>query len=267
LPGGISGIAIALARAVRRGGSAIAYGRSVASIESRRGRARAVVLGDGTRVACDAAIAAIPAQNLVAIAPTLGDTYRARVASLPQRYGAFVTYCGLPPGVVPEELETHHQVVRSYDEALGEGNSAFLSFSEAGDVGRARNGGRAVTLSTHADVARFERAYADGTLRDLVAHYERALLAALDRVVPGASARAVVLESATPHTYARYTGRMRGLVGGMPQTPHHTFVGAFSHRTPLAGLFLAGDTAFPGQSTVGASLSGFNAARAALREL
>jgi phytoene dehydrogenase-like protein len=267
LPGGVSGIAVALARAVRRGGSAIAYGRRVASIESRRGRARAVVLEDGTRIACGVAIAAIPAQNLIGLSPALGEAYRARVASLPQRYGAFMTYCGLPPGVVPETIETHHQVVRSYDEALGEGNSAFLSFSEAGDTGRARNGGRAVTLSTHADVARFERAYADGTLPQLVAQYERALLAALDRVVPGASARAVFVESATPHTFARYTGRLRGLVGGVPQTPDHAVLGAFGHRTPLGGLFLCGDTAFPGQSTVGASLSGFNAARAALREL
>jgi phytoene dehydrogenase-like protein len=267
LPDGVSGIANALARSVRRGGSAIAYGRTVASIESRRGRARAVVLDDGTRIPCGAAIAAIPAQNLVALAPALGETYRARVASLPQRYGAFMLYCGLPAGVVPDSLETHHQVVRTYDEALGDGNSAFLSFSEAGDVRRARGGGRAVTLSTHADVARFERAYADGTLPTLVARYEAALLAALDRVVPGASARAAFVESATPHTFERYTGRLRGLVGGVPQTPDHTLIGAFGHRTPIAGLFLCGDTAFPGQSTVGASLSGFNAARAALRVL
>jgi phytoene dehydrogenase-like protein len=264
---GVSGIAVALARNVRRGGSSIAYGRSVASIETRRGRARAVVLDDGTRIACGAAIAAIPAQNLVALAPALGETYRARVASLPQQYGAFVTYCGLPAGVVPDDIETHHQLVRSYDEALGAGNSAFLSFSEAGDVRRARGGGRAVTLSTHAEVARFERAYADGTLPELVMRYERALLDALDRVVPGASSRAVLVESATPHTFARYTGRLRGLVGGVPQTPDHAVLGALGHRTPIAGLFLCGDTAFPGQSTVGASLSGFNAARAALREL
>ena len=264
---GVSGIAIALARSVRRGGSAIAYDSTVAAIQTRNGRARAVVLADGTRVACRVAIGAIPAQNLVALAPGIGEAFRARVASLPQHYGAFVTYCGLPAGVVPSDLATHHQVVRSYDEPLGEGNSAFLSFSDAGDTHRARNGGRAVTLSTHTDVARFERAFADGTLTALIARYERSLLDALDRVVPGASARAVLVESGTPHTFARYTGRLRGLVGGIPQTPQHAVLGAFGHRTPIDGLFLAGDSAFPGQSTVGASLSGFNAARAALREL
>ncbi len=264
---GISTISVALARAIRRGGSAIAYGKEVAAIGAQRGRANGVTLGDGTHIPARAVIAAIPVQNLVRLAPALGARYDARVASVPQRYGAFVTYCGLPAGIVPDGLATHHQLVRSYDEPLGEGNSAFLSFSEPGDLGRARNGGRAVTLSTHTDIGRWERAYASGTIGELTAAYERALLAALDRVVPGASARAVVVESATPHTFARYTGRLRGLVGGLPQTPQNAVLGAFGHRTPLAGLFLAGDTAFPGQSTVGASLGGFNAARAALRML
>ena len=267
LTGGISAISVALARAVRRGGSSIAYLRSVREIETSRGRVRAVVLEDGTRIACGVAIAALPVQNLATLLPGIAPRFRARVASLPQRYGAFVVYCGLPPNVVPDDLATHHQLVRTYGETLGDGNSAFLSFSEPGDSRRARNGGRAVTLSTHVDVARFERAYADGSLPAVVAAYRRTLLDALDRVVPGASARAVVVESATPHTFEPYTGRLRGLVGGLPQTPGNTIIGGFGHRTPVAGLFLAGDTAFPGQSTVGASLGGFNAARAALRAL
>ena len=267
LAGGVSAISVALARGVRRGGSQIAYVRSVRAVETSGDRVRGVVLEDGTRVGCEVAIAAIPVQNLARLAPELGVRFRARAASLPERYGAFVTYCGLPPGVVPDDLATHHQLVRCYDEPLGDGNSSFVSFSEAGDVRRARNGGRAVTLSTHADIARFERAHASGTTAALVAGYQAALLAALDRVVPGASARATLVESATPHTFARYTGRVRGLVGGVPQTPQNGIFGGFGHRTPIDGLYLAGDTAFPGQSTVGASLSGFNAARAALREL
>lgn len=261
---GISGISTALARAVRRGGSSIAYNTTVMALDIRRGRVRGVVLADGSHIACDTVVAAIPVQNLTNLAPALGARYRARIASMPQRFGAFMTYCGLPPGVVPADLATHHQLVRTYDEPLGEGNSTFLSFSEPDDRRRARNGGRAVTISTHTDVARWERAYADGTLPALVASYERTLLDALDRVVPGASARAVVIESATPHTFARYTGRFRGLVGGLPQTPLTAVLGAFGPRTPIAGLYLAGDTAFPGQSTVGATLGGFNAARAAM---
>ena len=141
--------------------------------------------------------------------------------------------------------------------------TAFLSFSGEDDRRRARNGGRAVTISTHTDVARWERAYRDGTLPALRRDYTNRLTAALDRVLPGASKHALVLEAATPHTYERYTGRRRGLVGGLPQTPGKAILGALSHHTRIRGLYLAGDTTFPGQSTVGATLSGLNAARAA----
>lgn len=155
----------------------------------------------------------------------------------------------------------------AYDEPLGEGNTTFLSFSGATDSRRARGGGRAVTVSTHTDVARWERAARDGTLPALRMRYERRLRAALECVVPGAPDRADVLEAATPLTFERYTGRERGLVGGVPQTPRNATLGAIGHRTPIRGLYLCGDTTFPGQSTVGATLSGFNAARAALDPL
>jgi phytoene dehydrogenase-like protein len=42
---------------------------------------------------------------------------------------------------------------------------------------------------------------------------------------------------------------------------------AASHRTNIRGLFLAGDTIFPRQGTLGVSMSGFNAARSAARFL
>ena len=159
-------------------------------------------------------------------------------------------------------MATHHQVLAEYDAPLGEGNTTFLSFSGAEERRRAPVGARAVTISTHTDVARWERAYKDGTYAALRAAYTRRLLAALERVLPGAAARALFVEAATPHTFERYTSRHRGLVGGLPQTPalHRTF----TQRTPIRGLYLCGDTTFPGQSTVGASLSAVNATRSAL---
>jgi phytoene dehydrogenase-like protein len=155
-------------------------------------------------------------------------------------------------------------LVGAFDGPLGEGNTTFLSFSGEGERHRARNGGRAVTISTHTDVARWERAQRDGTIEVLRKTYAARLLGALERVLPGASGRALFAESATPATFARYTGRRRGLVGGLPQTPETATTNAFSAQTPVRGLYLCGDTTFPGQSTVGTSLSGLNAALAAL---
>jgi phytoene dehydrogenase-like protein len=117
-------------------------------------------------------------------------------------------------------------------------------------------------VSTHTDVPAWERAAArgaDGARRRLLAGRLRS---AVERALPGTWDRARFIELATPHTFERYTGRWRGLVGGVPQTPATAALGAFSHVSGTPGLVLAGDTVFPGQSTVGASLSGLAAARA-----
>jgi len=263
LDGGVAAISLALARAVRRLGASIAYGIAATRVIDEGGRARGLELTGGTRVRAPRIVLALPVQNSVGLSRELREAYAPKLAALPQRWGAFMAYVGLPPGVVPDDAALHHQVVLDPGRPLGEGNSVFVSLSAPADSGRARNGGRAVTLSTHTDVALWERAVAageDGPLREA---YARRLLDALDRALPGSSRTATLVEPATPGTFRRYTGRTRGLVGGLPQVPALTTLGAFSHHTPVRGLFLCGDTTFPGQSTVGATLSGTAAGRAA----
>lgn len=262
LPGGIAAIAIALARAVRRAGGTIRYGRRVTEILTTGGRVRGVRLDDGSDLRAAHVIAALPVQNVLALlGPSAAPALRARAAALPQRWGAFTAYLGLPPDAVAAETVLHQQIVVDPGAPLGEGNSVFVSFSPPDDATRARDGGRAVTLSTHTDVARWERARAAGDLPALTAAYGARLRGAFERIAPGAWERARVTEFGTPFTFERYTGRWRGLCGGVPQTSAHANLRALSHVSGMPGLVLAGDTAFPGQSTVGATLSGIAAAR------
>jgi phytoene dehydrogenase-like protein len=167
----------------------------------------------------------------------------------------------MAPGDVPEDIVSHHQVLLDETQPLGEANSAFVSISPPGDAGRARNGGRAITLSTHTDVAGWERAFADGSLAERKRSYSVKLQAAL-AIALGKEVRPVFFELGVPATFERYTLRARGLVGGVPQTPRNANLRARSHRSGVRGLVLCGDTVFPGQSTVGVTLSGINAARA-----
>jgi C-3',4' desaturase CrtD len=263
IDGGVAAIAVALARVVRRQGSAIAYGRTATRIAVRRGRVCGVTLQDGSFVAAPCVVSALPIQNAVDLCDELREGFAPKLAALPQRWGAFMVYAGLAPGAIPDSAELHHQVVLDPTRPLGEGNSAFISLSAPGERGRARDGGRALTLSTHTDVALWERVARDGGLEELRARYVARLLRSLERCFPGATRSATLIDSATPLTFRRYTGRSRGLVGGAPQLPASATLGAFSHHSPVRGLFLCGDTTFPGQSTVGASLSGNIAGRAA----
>ncbi len=264
LRGGIGAIATALGRATRAAGSSIAYGTRVARIDVRDGCARGVTLEDGRTLSAPIVIAAFPALDLVALAPQLrASRFGRRVASLPQRWGAFTLYCGVPRGVISGDAALHHQIVMDYAALPGEGNTAFVSLSAPGEPDRAPKGGRAMTISTHTDVAAWERARRDGSFGERRAMLQAKLLQALERAIPGAGERFEVLESGTPATFEHYTGRARGLVGGIPQTTSFAGLRSLSHRTPLRGLYLCGDSAFPGQSTVGATISGVAAARAA----
>ncbi|GAC1415141.1 MAG: C-3',4' desaturase CrtD [Candidatus Velthaea sp.] len=264
LASGVSEIAEALARAVRTAGGQIAYGTPARAIEVERGRIAGVRLADGSSVRAPHVVAAIPVQNVAELLGAHAPDPVRRAVTAPQRWGAFMAYVGLPPALVPDDLALHQQIVMDPAAPLGEGNSVFVSFSAAGEIRRARGGGRTVTLSTHTDVSAWERAYADGSYDARKGRYRARLRAAFERVLPGVWERADVIDCATPHTFATYTGRSRGLVGGVPQTPHAANLRAVSHSGGIPGLVLAGDTVFPGQSTVGASLSGAAAARAVL---
>ena len=263
LADGPSTIATALARVVRQAGGRIAYRATVETILlDPRGRVAGVRFASGRTVATRTVVGALPLPNVAALLPA-PPPFAQALRAQPQRWGAFMAYLALPPGVVPDDLALHHQVFGDYDRPLGEGNTVFCSFSGPGEDARAREGGRALTMSTHTDVAAWERAFSDGSYSRRKTVYAKRLQAALERVVPGAWSRARFVDLATPHTFAHFTGRARGLVGGVPQTPWSASLGAFSHRSGIPGLVLAGDTVFPGQSTVGASISGVAAARAA----
>ena len=158
LSDGVSGISTALARSVRRSGSDIAYGTTVVRVltAKRAGSLRicGVELADGTRIAAKSVIAALPLDDLVALCPELrtgrARAYGDRIAALPQRYGAFMLYVGLPAGVVPDDLALHHQTIGDGAAPLGEGNTAFLSFSGPREMKRARGGGpRGHALDAH----------------------------------------------------------------------------------------------------------------------
>jgi len=258
LPGGISAIAIWLSRAARLYGATIQYNATVTSIERCGGRATGVELADGSRHVADAVVAAVPIEDVERM---LGGRTEELFKS-ERRWSAVTAYAGVPSGIIPNDITLHHQLLLKYDQAWGEGNSQFISISASDDRTRARSGGRAVTFSTHIDAALWEQAAGAGTERQLRARYAEQFRRGLEIVLQRADIAFDVFEVGTPATFAKYTNRHRGWVGGRAQTPRSANLRALSHRSRLPNVMLCGDSVFPGQSTVGATLSGLNAARA-----
>ena len=256
LDGGIATIATALARGIRHFGGTIAYRTDVTRIRTERGRFTGVELADGSTIAAPNGVAAIPYENLLLLLGRSPDP-RARRR---QRWSAVTAYVGVDAAALPDDIPLHHQVLLDERAPLGEANSIFVSLSAANERGRARNGGRAITLSTHSDPERWENAYRNGGIASLQREYAGRMLAGLERAT-GKRLTPAFFELGTPHTFERYTLRYRGFVGGTPQRMESANLRARSHRSGIEGLTLCGDTIFPGQSTVGVTLSAINALR------
>jgi phytoene dehydrogenase-like protein len=230
----------------------------------RHGRPGAVETARGLTVPADIVVLNLPPRNA---AELLGDGAPATLRSLPpypdDGWGAFVLHVGLDAGVIPDGFPLHHQIV--VREPLAEGNSVFASLSPAWDSVRAPAGRRAMTLSTHTrpDVwwSLLQRDRSAYEARR--AAYAERLLESVETILPGVQAATDLVLPGTPVTFERYTRRIGGWVGGLPQTS------LFRHRAPRLGpgLWLVGDSIFPGQSVTAVALGGTGVARAILREL
>jgi phytoene dehydrogenase-like protein len=174
---------------------------------------------------------------------------RREVAQRQATWGAFTLYLGIPADALPKDAD-HFQVVKDYQKPLGEGNSVFISLSDADDPSRAPAGYRAATLSTHTVIAEWWKLRENDpqAYQSRVADYRDRLLEGAERAIPGISRAATLILPGTPHAFEFYTGRTGGMVGGFPQTS--LFKARGSH-TGLQNLWLVGDSVFPGQSTAG----------------
>lgn len=257
LEGGIGAIAETLVQAVRQQGGQVLYRQEVSRIITEKGRPVAVQTKKGAVFPADVVIANLTPWN---IAPLLGEAAPLRLRQLPARpqtgWGAFMVYVGLDGAIVPPDFVLHHQLLNR--EPLGEGNSLFLSLSPAWDRGRAPAGHRALTISTHTDLAPWWELFQHdraGYEARKAAYLERILVAA-ENVLPGLRDAAALVLPGTPITFQRFTRRAWGWVGGFPQTNLFHLWGP----RLLPGLWMVGDTIFPGQSTAAVALGGLRVA-------
>jgi phytoene dehydrogenase-like protein len=149
-------------------------------------------------------------------------------------------------------------------EPLGEGNSVFLSLSPAWDLVRAPKGRRALTISTHTNLAPWWDLFnKDRTAYSaLKSGYTEKVLAAAEIAIPGLRTFAHLILPGTPVTFQRFTRRAGGWVGGFPQTS------LLNHCGPRLDddLWMVGDSIFPGQSIAAVALGGLRVAQLILKE-
>jgi phytoene dehydrogenase-like protein len=163
--------------------------------------------------------------------------------------GAIVVFLGVPEGEVEGQMFTHHQLLQDYDAPLGNGNNMFISVSAAGDSESAPAGQRAVMISTHCKLEDWEH-LSDEEYPLYKAEIGQRLVNYARRVYPTLGKQALVYAIGTPRTYARFTHRPRGAVGGVQQTLANSNQNAIPHDIGVPGFWMVGDTTWPGLGTV-----------------
>lgn len=261
--GGMGAIAATLAEAVRAAGGKVLTRQEATRIVVEGDRVVAVETRRGERLPAAGVVANLPPWN---IARLLGDAAPSRLRNLPDQaqagWGAFMLYVGLDAAAAPPDSPLHHQVI--VRQPLGEGNSVFLSLSPAEDGSRAPGGKRALTISTHTALGPWWSLHRDDPAgyAQRKQQYTEQMLAAAERALPGLRDAASLVLPGTPVTFQRFTRRSLGWVGGFPQT--NLLRGWAPRLRP--GLWMVGDSIFPGQSTAAVALGGLRIADAVLSQ-
>ncbi|MBK8906318.1 MAG: FAD-dependent oxidoreductase [Anaerolineaceae bacterium] len=262
--GGIGALAETLVHWIRQNGGEVLFRQQVTHIEMKNGRAHAVRTNKGLRQEADYILANLTPWALRALlgehAPhALAREVRQREAT----WGAFTLYLGVDAAKLPPTPAGHHQIIRDATRPLGEGNSVFVSMSDPNDPSRAPAGHRALTLSTHTAVAPWWqlRTSDKAAYEARRAAYTERLLSAAEVALPGLRSATDLVLSGTPVTFAFFTRRPSGMVGGFPQ---ESILRARGPSTGIENLWLVGDSIFPGQSTAGVTLGGLRVANLVL---
>lgn len=261
--GGMGTLAQTLADTVVRHSGAVIYNCRAKRIVMEGNKPVAVETANSMSIPADIVVANLTPASVVELLGDKAPRWLRYQTPFPyDGWGAFVVYAGVDASAVPPNFCPHHQIITV--EPLAESNSAFLSLSPEWDETRAPHGYRAVTISTHTKLAPWWRLWRT----DKAAYEQRKqecterLLAAADRVIPQFREATTRVLAGTPITFQRYTGRPFGWVGGFPQTS------LFRCLPPriATGIWLVGDSVFPGQSTAAVVLGALRVAQAILRE-
>lgn len=250
--GGIGRLAWGLVEAIRRLGGRVELADRVRAVtadgagwrlETRRGEIRAAHVA-----------ANLLPQDLARLVPAAAPRVAALGEQVAAGWGACMLYLvidarGLPP-------PPHHvQIVGAAGAPLVEGNHCFCSVSGAGDPGRAPGGWRTVTVSTHVPMATL-RALPPAGQGAYVAAVQQRMRETIAARVPEWSGRVRHELTASPRTFARFTGRRHGLVGGIPRRRGLRHYWSMLSAPAVPGLHLVGDSVFPGQSILAAAIGG-----------
>jgi len=175
------------------------------------------------------------------------EKYHNRIENLPKPSGAIVFYSALKRRNLSNITSNHYQLI---NEEFG---SLFISFSEEGD-GRAPKGELTLIASLFTNPKEWFDLNKDQYISKKD-YYLKKISRVLEDKFNIPSEDWLHRELSTPLAFERWTNRPKGIVGGLGQNPNVFGLFGLASRTPFEGLWLCGDSIYPGEGTAGVSQS------------
>ena len=185
--------------------------------------------------------------DLMGKGSAIPNGYRRRLQNLSQPTGAIVLYGVIKRNSLKDNSVSHIQI---NSEIFG---SIFISISVEGD-GRAPLGEAVLIASVFADIEDWSLLNEE----DYQLEKERMLsliIKELDSYFKLTNQDWIHQELSTPRSFSKWTGRPKGMVGGLGQKPSNFGLFGIPSRTPIQGLWLCGDSIYPGEGTAGVTQS------------
>ena len=192
----------------------------------------------------------LPPQSLLDLIPIdggLSTAYRDGIKKLPKPSGAIVFYGALHRSDLPVDCPGHIQI---FDEDFG---SIFISISMEDDQ-RAPVGMATLIASSFVDIDQWSNLDSQSYTKKKNI-FSKMIINILNKKFDLKETSWDHQELSTPRSFERWTGRPGGIVGGLGQHPDQFGPFGLSSRTPQKGLWLCGDSIYPGEGTAGVSQS------------
>ncbi|WP_330203673.1 C-3',4' desaturase CrtD [Cyanobacterium sp. Dongsha4] len=257
-----------LEEGLNKHGGKLLMRHKVDKIHTERGKAVGIRVknlktGEIKEEKADYVIGNVTVNNLVTMTENISRGYAQRVKKLPPASGAFVVYLGVDESAIPSNCPPHLQFLYDYEGEIGEINSLFVSVSKPGD-GRAPEGKATIIASSFTDVNRWWN-ISQAEYQALKLNYTQDAIARLAEYFNLTPETIIHQESATPVTFANYTAREKGIVGGIGQRINTFGPFGFANRTPIKNLWLVGDSTHPGEGTAGVSYSALTVVKSIMK--
>jgi len=205
----------------------------------------------GEKIAVDKVVSGIPINNTLKLFNNegLNQSFEQKLMRSEQLNSAFQLGIGFKRSDWQKNIPLHHQIHLPKPLPIINSHSIFVSFSHEDDFARAPLGQGVASVSTHVKnpekLSDFDKA-----------ELEKLIISELEKLKIIPEKDILYLHSSTPKSWERWTQREWGFVGGYPQYMRVKPWQMLDARLDHQGVYLCGDTTYPGQGIVGVCLSG-----------